>query len=682
MGFLIDAAAYYQSLVSAIRQAKKTIYIAAWDIDSKTHLLRAGKKEAPTLGLVDFLKHTVERTPGLYVYILSWDFSMIYMLERELLPLFRMGWDVHPRIVFRLDGEHPTGASHHQKVVVVDDSLAFCGGIDVTKNRWDTPEHRVDDPRRRNSHGKPYDPFHDIQAVVDGDPAASLGDLFRDRWLRATGQHLVPPETDSLMPWPEEAGPDLRDARVAVARTLPQYKGRAEVREIESLYIDAIQASRHHLYIENQYLTSPAITEALAQRLNHEDGPEVVIILPKLSSGWLEQSTMDALRAHMLKRLLDADRYNRLRFFCPALPGDRHVYVHAKVMVVDDRLARVGSSNLTNRSLGFDTECDLAVEAWDEPLVAEGIAGFRNRLMAEHLGTSPAKVDRALKESHSVIRTIETLQGKKRTLDPLEPDQKIPLNGITIFSDTSLPDPEKPAKFDQILDLFVHDENSEPRSRPLLKFFIVLALLLGVAAAWRWTPLSEWISIHRLAGWGYVLKESLFSPLGVVAAYVVGGMAMIPVTLLVGVTAMVFPPLHGALYALGGCLASAVVSYGIGRFMGQKPIQKIAGRRINRLSKRLARQGLLTIILVRNLPLAPFTIVNMVAGASRITFKDYFLGTALGMAPGILAITVFADRLLAALRDPDWANIGLALGVAAALAGGLFWIRKRIAERP
>jgi phospholipase D1/2 len=101
---------------------------------------------------------------------------------------------------------------------------------------------------------------------------------------------------------------------------------------------------------------------------------------------------------------------------------------------------------------------------------------------------------------------------------------------------------------------------------------------------------------------------------------------------------------------------------------------------LNRLSKRLARQGLVTVALVRNLPIAPFTIVNMVAGASRIKFKDFLLGTALGMAPGIFAITVFTNRLLQAIREPGWSNIAIATGIAGILGVGFLWIRKRLSR--
>src|SRR3954467_11358589 len=94
--------------------------------------------------------------------------SVLYSLERELFPIVALGWLTPRRIRFCLDEDLPAGASHHQKIVVVDDAVAFCGGLDVTTRRWDTAEHRLDDARRVDPAGLPYRPFHDVQAVIDG----------------------------------------------------------------------------------------------------------------------------------------------------------------------------------------------------------------------------------------------------------------------------------------------------------------------------------------------------------------------------------------------------------------------------------------------------------------------------------------------------------------------------------
>ena len=679
--YLIDGADYFEALAEAVEQARNSIYIAAWDIDSRTDLLRRTTAESNVSQLGQFLNSMVKRAPDLQVYILAWDFSMLYIREREWLPVINLAWKSHRRIHFHLDDQHPIGGSQHQKIVVIDDAVAFCGGIDLTKNRWDTPQHSLDDPRRKDPDGKHYPPFHDIQMIVDGEAAAALGALFRDRWKFATGKDLQPVDVSPGSVWPSSIKPSVTQGRIGIIRTLPAYKGRREVRETENLYCDAIAAARESIYIENQYLTSAAVARALQKSLQQEKGPEIIIVLPRESSGWLEQSTMDAVRAHILSRLEDADRGNRLRVLYPALEdGENSVYVHSKAMVVDDRLVLVGSANLSNRSMGLDSECSLVLEAEDSSNAAEAVAAFRSMLVAEHLGKSSAEIHKTVADTRSLIRTIESSSGAGRHLCRLE-YRKPPLDGSRLVPDDDWLDPEKPVELDRIFDQFVHQEVGRYGKFSLLKVAVVLIVMLALAAAWRWTPLSHWISLESLAGVAGYFKDSPLLPFGVLGAFVVGGLIMVPVTVLIGASAFIFPPYLAVFYAFAGSLLSSAAAYFIGAGFGRQVVRKLAGRRLNQLSKRLARQGTLTVAIVRNLPVAPFTIVNLVAGASHIRLKDFLLGTALGMVPGIVAITVFADRVAAAVNNPKWSNIAVAAGIAIVLAIGLWQTQKRLRSR-
>ena len=114
---------------------------------------------------------------------------MIFGLDREWAPLYGLGWKPHRRVHFRYDNTHPVGGSHHQKIVVIDDRVAFCGGIDLTCRRWDTCAHARRDAQRVRQ-GAPYPPFHDLMMAVEGDAARALGDLVRERWRKATGETL------------------------------------------------------------------------------------------------------------------------------------------------------------------------------------------------------------------------------------------------------------------------------------------------------------------------------------------------------------------------------------------------------------------------------------------------------------------------------------------------------------
>ncbi|NIP73754.1 MAG: hypothetical protein GWO16_12320 [Gammaproteobacteria bacterium] len=674
---LVDGAAYFAALRSALEQARDSIFILGWDIDSRVRLSHdsAGTESGGSLGaLLDWL---VRRHRRLHTRILVWDFAMIYTLEREWLSAYQLGWKTHRRLEFRRDACHPAGASHHQKVVVIDDCLAFVGGFDLTRWRWDTREHRPGDPRRIDTEGRAYPPFHDLEWVVDGDAAAALGALARERWRRATGQRVRGPAPAQFARWPENIEPRFRDVKIGIARTEPELDGNDAVREVGALYVDSIEAARRFIYVENQFLTSKLVTDRLVQSLERQVGPEVILILPKESGGWLERKTMDVLRARALGRLRAADKHGRLRVYFPAV-GDQAVNVHAKVMVADEQLLRIGSSNLSNRSMGLDTECDLAIEALRGE-DCEAIANVRNGLLAEHLGVEQAAVAAALREHGSPASAIDALRGGPRTLHDLQGlvpeyiDRQVP--------DSAVIDPEQPLNAERLSTRYLRPEQrASARHRGARYAAIVIALLL-VAAAWRWTPLREYAQIDDVQRWLHRIQGHPLAPAVVMVAYLAAGLVAFPITLMVGATVVIFGPWVGFLYALVGSLLSAVATYALGQYLGAGPLERFAGPRIARLSGWLVHQGLLTVLALRIVPVAPFTVVNVVAGASRIRFLDFFLGTLLGMLPGLVGIALFVDRLIAALRDPGWIAYATVVALGVMIAAALVLLRRWLGDR-
>lgn len=678
VSFLIDGAAYFAAFAAAVEQARKSIFVIGWNIDGQVRLRRDGNAGNLPSELGRFLNAVLSRRRSLRAYLLEWDFAMIFALDRELLPLFGIGWPTHQRLDFRLDSHHPAGGSHHQKIAVIDDAVAFVGGLDFSKCYWDTSEHRAHEPRRVDPGGRPYFPFHDVQMAVDGEAAAALGELARERWRRATGQRLQAPKVRDSDPWPSDLEPDMENVPVAIARTEPAYGENPGVHEVEALYLDAIAAAQQFIYMENQYFTSAAISAALAQRLQEDNGPEVVLVLPKEGWGWLEENTMGVLRARCLRSLRKADRFGHLRVYFPVVPDLRsaHIVVHSKLMVVDDRLVRVGSANLTNRSMGLDSECDLAVEARGNPRLQRAVARFRNRLLGEHLGVDPEKVEELLTPGKSLVTTVEKLRGRPRTLEPLS--CKVPDWMESLVPEANVIDPEHPIDPQKLIDDFVSRDVRESAKSRWLRPLLVLLLLLALAAAWRWTPLQEKLDFNRLAEGAAALREYPGTPLLVVGAYIVGSLVLIPVTLLIVLTALTFDPVRASAYALTGCLLSSVLTYGLGHVLGRDTVRRLAGSRLNRVSRLLGRRGLITMIAARVLPLAPFTIINLVAGASHISFWDFLRGTFFGMLPGIVAITVFEHRLENAIRQPDTGNILILAAILAAAAGGIYWLRQHL----
>lgn len=447
VALIVDARDYFAAAKAAIRQARQSVMMIGWHFDLHIKLEPDREDAAQPDELGRFLRAVVAERPGLRIHILQWDAALLATLARQIVPFLMLEVVWHRRIDFRLDSDHPLGACHHQKIIVIDDALAFCGGIDMTGDRWDTRAHRDEDPCRVRADGTPYGPFHDATVALDGDAARALGELARDRWRRATGRRLEAPRTDHD-PWPEGLKPTLTEVDVAIARTHPARPGRPAVGEIERLYLDAIAAARRTIYLESQYFSSAAIAGALAARLQEADGPEVVVVNPADAAGWLEQEAMDTVRALVVDRLRRADRHGRFRLYHPVTEGGTPIYVHAKILVVDDRLVRVGSSNVNNRSLGFDTECDLAVEA---PSGAEGasvretIAAFRDGLLAEHLGTQPAAVAEALRREGSLGGAVEALRRDEgKTLRPIEPEP--PNSAERLLTETRLLNPEQPGQ--------------------------------------------------------------------------------------------------------------------------------------------------------------------------------------------------------------------------------------------
>jgi len=681
LAIAIDGAAYFRAVREAILAARRSVFILGWDIHSKLKLVRNSEKDGfpEELGaLLDFMA----KQRGVDVYVLSWDFAMIYLIEREALPLYVLNWKTHSRVHFRMDDKHPVGASQHQKVVVVDDAVAFSGGLDLSKWRWDTPEHAIDDKRRVDPDGKPYPPFHDVQMLVDGDAAAALGDLARERWQRATGKTIKKRMTALADdPWPPSLQPLMQNVPVAIARTLADYEGQQGVREVERLYLDSIAAAERLIYIENQYLTAHCIADVLAQRLQQSDGPEVVIVMPEKTGGWLEQHTMDVLRSRLVNQLLEADHSQRLRLYYPQLSSssDTSLMVHAKVMVVDDRLLRVASSNLSNRSMGLDSECDLAIEAEPGSDTAQAIRQFREQLVAEHLGVEPGTISEAMQREKSLIRTIESLHASERTLEPLdtavepEIDQLVP--------ESALIDPERPMDAERFVTHFVPDEHKPHTARRVVMGGLTLITLLGMAAAWRWTALGDWLNIDTLTRQAEMLDAHTATPLLVILGIALAGSLAVPITLLVVVAVLVFGSLAGFLYSLAGAELSAVLVYTVGQGMGRDLVRRYAGKRLNSVSKQLSKRGVLTIITLRIVPVAPFVVINLVAGASHISLRDFALGTLVGMLPGLVAIAFFADGLVRSIRDPDIGSIAWLAAVVLLIVAATFWLRKWLQGR-
>lgn len=451
---IVDAADYYALLARLMAGAKERILLIGWDFDPRITLTPDKLGQGEPLG--HLLLRLARKCPDRDIDILRWNFGGLRQMLIPRILAYVLRWKLTRSISFRLDGYHPIGCSHHQKVAVFDDHLAVCGGIDVGAARWDTREHRDRDARRQLPGGATYCPWHDSTMILSGPVGTALAELGNERWQRATRTELRKVEGGGEN-WPDDLEPDFHNVDVAISRTRAEYDDCSEVREIEQLYFDCIKAARRFVYIENQYFTSAKLAAAIAARLEEENPPEFILVMPKTADGWLEQMAMDGARVKLVRMIAKARYGDRLQVYFPCTTDGEPIYVHAKTLVVDDRLIRIGSSNMNNRSLGLDSECDVTIDAG---LPANGTVGpaikrLREDLMAEHLAVERADIAREFKRTGSLIEVIKALQGDGRSLERLDLISPGPLDEF--IAENELLDPTSPdAMFEEIQQRGLH----------------------------------------------------------------------------------------------------------------------------------------------------------------------------------------------------------------------------------
>ncbi len=447
---VIDAAEYFDLMQDAMLEARQRIFLIGWDFDSRIRLGRGRRwwnlprRSRFPARIGAFFIWLVRRRPQLDIRLLKWNFGALKFMLRGTMIVDLARWLMSPCIDFKFDSAHPLGCSHHQKIVVIDDRMAVCGGIDMTSDRWDTSEHLPGDRRRRRPSGRPYGPWHDVTMMMEGEIACALGELGRERWALAGGETMEPCRPQEQTPWPERLDAEFTDVEIGIARTRAHYRDIPELREIEALFVEQIGRAKRFIYAESQYFASRRIAEAIAQRVAQPDPPEIVIVNPLTADGWLEQTAMDTARVQLLHAIAESDHARRFRVYCPVNAAGEMIYVHAKLMIVDDEIVRVGSANMNNRSMGLDSECDVFIDAarpGNEHIVP-AIERLRHTLLAEHCGIDRQDVADLLKRHGSMSAMIEAgpRDGKR-----LEPFALRPLTDAeTIIADSALLDPERP----------------------------------------------------------------------------------------------------------------------------------------------------------------------------------------------------------------------------------------------
>ena len=428
---IVDAEGYFKAFYQAALRAESYILIAGWQFDTEVPLLRGRDATGAPLPVRfrPFLNALLERKPGLQIYLLAWDFSIVYAVEREWMQEERFASGSPDRMHFVFD-EHPNAvASHHQKFVVIDGQVAFVGSTDLCDARWDDRAHTQDNAQRVNLGGDLGRPNHEVQAGVSGEAAEALVELFQMRWRGATGAGITLPEPPatrteelSLAVALAELKPDavlpLRAPRVGIVRTAPNPDGTV-TKETFTLFTSAIAAAERFIYLETQYFTSRSIAAAFVARLSDPDRPklELVLVLPKKADNSKEKFALGEAQSDALGTIEAAAQAggHEIRFLCTATACHEHertTFIHSKVLVVDDRFLSVGSANLTERSMGLDSELSLVWEAEADSDLERDIRHVRASLLGEH----SERDGRELEAGESMVAVIDRWMGSSSRL--------------------------------------------------------------------------------------------------------------------------------------------------------------------------------------------------------------------------------------------------------------------------
>jgi phospholipase D1/2 len=475
---IVDAADYYRVFYAAAERARRYILLSGWQFDRGVKLLRGpyAVGRGPEVRLVKFLDRLCRRIPSLHVYILAWDFNMVFALEREWMQRLWFHYATHKRMIFRFDDADAAQGSHHQKFAVIDDQHAFLGGIDLCEARWDERDHRTHNPLRR-SRGRAVKPYHDLQAHLVGPEATgALREVFLDRWSRSASDPIdldqpgpdprpLPPALPSLADLP---GVWLGPATVSLSRTDPRGPGET-IKEVEHLFADAIAAADHLIYIETQYFSSTRIRDALVERMRVAERArlEIVVVVNPHAEAFKEEVAVGLRQAKNLERLrqVAGETGHALGLYYSLSAGagkaQRPTYIHSKMMSVDDRFVTVGSANLTNRSMEVDSELHAS---WEAPAgtgaLVRRIRRLRVSLLAEHAGLAGPAAIRPLVPIPGLVARLDAIaqrpDARLRVHAPPTPGQKQVMAVV---------DPEK-LPFDPLRAEYSGSDDDEPIHEP------------------------------------------------------------------------------------------------------------------------------------------------------------------------------------------------------------------------
>jgi phospholipase D1/2 len=418
LAILYDGHDYYEAFFDVTNQAKHSILIAGWEVDSRVGLSRINRTFPDSLR--EYFNSLAKKKNNLKIKILSWKPASFLAFGRERFARSKWTLRTLSRVSYINDKLPYLFSSFHEKMILVDNCCAFLGGMDLTKRRWDTPDHEPENPLRIDGVGKHYQPVHDIQFVLTGEIIASLRELVEKRLESSSGLKL---EKSSSV-WPATHSPQVRNIPSAISRTDPK----ESIFEIEKLYFDAIKTAKKFILIENQYFTHLEIADEVGKRLRDPNGPEVILIMPFSFQGVFEKAIYVNERNKVIRKLKEADHYNRFRVYYPGIPNkdpDKFIKVHSKLMVIDNVFLTLGSANLNYRSMLVDSEINLSIETHEQDKISAFISQNVVHLLSEHLHIKSEDFEQVYRKEGRLLPVIDFFKDKDvKTLKEL-PELKL-----------------------------------------------------------------------------------------------------------------------------------------------------------------------------------------------------------------------------------------------------------------
>jgi len=688
LAFLPDSASYYAALADIFPRAQHRILIVGWGVDDRVQLVRGketGGSDSGSLG--ELLTTLAETSPGLQIQVCAWHSPVFFSADHHISDSFQQAVARLPNLTLSLVPSASGFNSRHEKYVIVDDVLAFVGGIDLTHNRWDTEQHLATHEGRVNPEGERYTPYHDMQVALSGPIVHDLYTIVSHD-LELHGDWS--PVDHAL--WPEglEIAAHNTPVMLALTRSDPDPE-QNNTHQIKEVYHAMINAASKFIYIEDQYFSSDSVTRAVSQQLQREDGPEVIIVMPRELPDALGRLTMGVSASMHLAKLMESDLHGRLGIFNMVSPDDPDVdvKVHSKLMLVDGRYLTIGSANINQRSFNFDVELNIVLDA-QESDSPNCVQELEDRMLAQRAGLSVGEWRQEV-EGHGNSKCA-AMRERAHNWSGLQQGQDFLTPGTVPHEVMDYFDMDHAPPAETVLHKMSQSTAREVSSR-IKKLILTAALavgLIGVVFFLSRTDIRSALDIDVSFDQLMHGIDELSESRPVVAGLLTVGVFWLAISLFITITvpivffSAVHGPWWGILFSSLGVLSGGAIYFALGLLLhDSKRLGKFKlVRRAKEQLEKVKPYGTWAVAVSRMIPSGPFLVVNFVTGAVGFTPRQFVTGSLIGLLPGIVALSLFGEAIRNVFTNPSILSVTWFVVLVAAyflVVNGALYIVKKIA---